>query len=53
MQNSKINQWLIMLGKINKDDSNRLISELQSYLKQQRKRIKMEQRFITEKKGDE
>ena len=50
MQNTKINQWLTMLWEINKDDGNRLMSELQSYLKQQRKRIEMEQRFITEKK---
>ena len=51
MQNTKINQWLTMLWEINKDDSNRLMSELQSYLKQQRKRIEMEQRYITEKEN--
>ena len=40
-----------MLWEINKYDINRLMSELQSYLKQQRKRIEMEQRYITEKEN--
>ena len=53
MKNTKINQWLAMLWEMNKDESNRLMSELQSYLKQQRKRIEMEQRFITEKESKE
>jgi len=48
MKDTKINQWLGMLWEMNKDDSNRLMSELQSFLKQQRKRIEMEQRFVNE-----
>lgn len=51
MKITKINEWLTMLWEMNKDDSNRLMSELQSFLKQQRKRIEMEQRFINELKG--
>ena len=43
---SKINKWLGMLWEMNKDESNREISELQSFLKQQRTRIEREQRYI-------
>ena len=46
MKNSKINKWLGMLWEMNKDESNRDVSELQSFLKQQRSRIEQEQRFI-------
>lgn len=46
MKKTKINKWLGMLWEMNKDDSNRDISELQSFLKQQRSRIEREQRFI-------
>ena len=49
MKITKINQWLTMLWEMNKDDSNGLMTELQRFLKQQRKRIEMEQRFIKEK----
>ena len=51
MKITKINQWLTMLWEMNKDDSNGLMTELQNFLKQQRKRIEMEQRFINELKG--
>ena len=43
---SKIDKWLGMLWEMNKDESNKDIRELQSFLKQQRKRIKDEQKFI-------
>ena len=46
MKKTKINKWLGMLWEMNKDDSNRDISELQSFLKQQRSRIEREQTFI-------
>tara|TARA_R100000152_G_C6593847_1_gene53365 strand:- start:111 stop:260 length:150 start_codon:yes stop_codon:yes gene_type:complete len=43
---SKINKWLTMLWEMNKDESNRDMSELQSFLKQQRRRIELEQKYI-------
>tara|TARA_R100001594_G_scaffold19339_1_gene37723 strand:- start:2878 stop:3039 length:162 start_codon:yes stop_codon:yes gene_type:complete len=51
MKDTKINQWLAMLWEMNKDESNKLMCELQSFLRQQRKRIEMEQRFVNEGKG--
>tara|TARA_Y100000593_G_C4149552_1_gene256385 strand:+ start:496 stop:639 length:144 start_codon:yes stop_codon:yes gene_type:complete len=46
MNKSKINKWLGMLWEMNKDESNKDISELQSFLKLQRRRIEQEQQFI-------
>tara|TARA_R100000700_G_C3135609_1_gene119200 strand:+ start:61 stop:210 length:150 start_codon:yes stop_codon:yes gene_type:complete len=43
---SEINKWLTMLWEMNKDESNRDMSELQSFLKQQRRRIELEQKYI-------
>ena len=50
---SKINKWLGILWEMNKDESNRDISELQSFLKQQRARIEREQIYINKEEGDE
>ena len=46
----KINKWLGILWEMNKDESNKDISELQSFLKQQRARIEREQKYITREK---
>jgi len=50
---SKINKWLGILWEMNKDESNRDISELQSFLKQQRGRIEREQIYINKEEEDE
>ena len=50
---SKINKWLGILWEMNKDESNRDISELQSFLKQQRARIEREQIYINKEENDE
>ena len=47
---NKINKWLGILWEMNKDESNKDISELQSFLKQQRARIEREQKYITREK---
>ena len=50
---SKINKWLRILWEMNKDESNREISELQSFLKEQRGRIEREQRYINKEETNE
>ena len=50
---SKINKWLGMLWEMNKDESNKDISQLQSFLKEQRGRIEREQRYINKEETNE
>ena len=50
---SKINKWLTILWEMNKDESNKDISELQSFLKQQRRRIELEQKYINKEDKNE
>ena len=50
---SKINKWLRILWEMNKDESNKDISQLQSFLKEQRGRIEREQRYINKEETNE